>query len=253
MKRLNMLITAALLIGAFFVWPGSAQEPFKGIWEGGQSRWNGVESLYICLKSYNRVGERFSSCFDSEREKIKGLTFTPSSSESTPVHFEIIRDAGTFALDGIFKNGNGAGEYRFEPSADYVAGMKAMGYGDLSRDQVFVLALRDVSRGFIKELKALGYNDLPLDRLIRLRDHGVSIAYITDLKALGYSGLALEELIRLRDHGVSANYAKDLTRLGYKNLPLEQLVRLRDHGVSAAYIEELKGAGFSQMPLEEVV
>src|SRR6185503_16322546 len=244
MRKVIQLATIALLIGLCSDSLRAAQEPVRGEWESGVNRWNGIESLYVCLKSSSLDGRsRFSNCFDTHRENLKGLNFTPSSSVSAPAHLELIRDAGTFILDGQFQNGKGGGEYRFQPSADYVAGMKALGYGELSLDQVFNLALRDVSRDFINSLKSLGYNELPLDGLVRLRDHGVSIAFITDMKALGYSGLSLDDLVRLRDHGVSAKFASELARLGYKDRPIEELVRLRDHGVSTKFMQEMKAAG----------
>ena len=50
---------------------------------------------------------------------------------------------------------------------------------------------------FVREMAALGYTNLTLDNLIRIRDHGVTPDYAKALKALGYDRLAVEDLVML--------------------------------------------------------
>ncbi len=64
-----------------------------------------------------------------------------------------------------------------------------MGYRTGDEDDVFSLAVHDVSRTFIRDLDALGYEHLPLEDLVSMRIHGAGPEFIRELKALGYDGL----------------------------------------------------------------
>ena len=77
-----------------------------------------------------------------------------------------------------------------------------------------------------KDLRALGYSDLTLDELRMARDHGVTPDYVKALASLGYSKLTLDELRMARDHGVTPDYVRQLA-LGYGKLPLDRVIQMR--------------------------
>ncbi|HXJ95138.1 MAG TPA: M56 family metallopeptidase [Terriglobia bacterium] len=130
-------------------------------------------------------------------------------------------------------------------SSDFLSGMVAAGYRNLTVDQLIDLKRHGVTPEFVRGVQQAGYRDLKPEQLITLRDHGVTPDYIAGMKAAGYSGLNLKQLIEARDHGVGPQYLSGLKAGGIENPSLDEAVRLRDHGVDAKYITEMKDAGYS--------
>jgi beta-lactamase regulating signal transducer with metallopeptidase domain len=214
-------------------------------------------------------------------DRFQGLAPTLLSS-SGPATFSLRRAAGTFAFEGMFRSGTGAGTYTFVPSASFPAELEARGFARPTAAEQYLLAREDVAFAFIDELAAqhyarpdlhqlvnaaqdgvdlgylremggLGYRFAQLDALIGLRDHGVSPQYIRELGAQGLTRLTADDLVRARDHGVSAQYVADLTALGYGSLSLDDLVGARDHGVSPGYARELRQLGYPRLSLGELI
>src|SRR5436190_23584069 len=175
-------------------------------WDSWRGDWNMGESLPI--------------------EEFSGLPAGDERFTAANVKFELHREAGALAFDGAFRDGRGAGLFTFQPRAEYVAEMKALGYtDDLALWRRFQLAVHDVGPKYIKALAAEGYSKLTLDEAQRARNHGVTVDYIREMKTLGYHPTAIGDLVRAHDHGVSADYVKAMKAAGYSNLALEDLVR----------------------------
>lgn len=197
--------------------------------------------------------------------------------------FRLRREAGTFAFNGTFSDGEGVGSYTFTPDPGFSAALAHRGLARPTPKQQWSLALGDVGVAYVDELArqgyartvntdglvraaehgaglrylremgALGYRVGSLDALITLRDHGVTPEYVRQMAELGYRGLSAAEATRLVDHGVRPTFIRELAGFGYRNLPLEQLVRLVDHGVSANFVRELAALGYRNLPLEQLV
>src|SRR5712692_6087026 len=205
-------------------------------WNG--DRWNGDWSM----------GQSFPI------EELAGIPPNDEQFSVTNIKFDLHREAGTLAFEGAFRDGRGAGLFRFSPRAQYIAEMKALGYSeDLPQWRRFQLAIHDVGPKYIRELKTEGYDKLSLDQIQRAKTHGVTIEYIRDLKGQGFRGVALESLVRTRDHGVTGDYIKAMKAEGYTGASLDDFVRLRDHGVTQQYVQEMKKAGFSNATIEDLV
>ena len=117
-------------------------------------------------------------------EAFGGLPANDPQFSVSAIKFDLRREAGSFAFDGAFRDGRGAGLFTFLPRPEYTAEMKALGYtDDLPLWRRFQLAAHDVGPKYIRELKAEGFDKLPLDQIQRAKTHGVSIEYIRDLKA----------------------------------------------------------------------
>src|SRR5208282_6339201 len=63
-----------------------------------------------------------------------GLDASLATAKDSPVHFELRRDAGIMNFDGRFHNGEGSGKFSFAASAEYVQGMKSLGYSGLDQE-----------------------------------------------------------------------------------------------------------------------
>src|SRR5579863_445238 len=165
----SMRFVLALALAGVFFGVLSAQELPKGEWRaefqtGGEQLW-----LQIHWESF---GSTHTWGTDVKVSEVWGLDPNLSIGSHPNVKYELRRDAGTVTFTGDFEKGVGTGKVSFAPSAEFVTGMKALGYADLSSDQIFQMAELDVSRDYVKQMRDLGYRDLSADMLIRLKAHG---------------------------------------------------------------------------------
>src|SRR5260370_17018309 len=191
-----------------------------------------------------------------------------NSSTETPVHFAFNRDAGMIDFTGTFQGGEGVGRFSFTPNRNYLATLQSLGVSSDSQiddDDLFSLAMQDVSTAFIREMQSLGYRE-NLDRYIAFRIHGVTTDFVRELRSLGYEKLDADNLVAFRIHAVTPQFVRDMKALGYtlnpndlfafpihavtgefakamkdlgvKNLSADQLVAMRIHGVSTDYVRE---------------
>ena len=213
--------------------------------------------------------------------ELEGLGMRGERWTASDVRFNVRRDAGTVAFQGDFADGRGKGTWGFTPNSEFVSAMRGQ-YKDLSLDQVFKLAIHDVSRPFITALQAQGYSNLTIDELTKMRIHGVDAEYIAEfrkagydkltvqdliktrihgatpafvqeLKAAGFDKLTVDELVKMRIHGVTPDFIREIRALGYKDLPVDELVKLRIHGVTPAFLKEMRDLGYKDLALEDAV
>ena len=187
-------------------------------------------------------------------DDLSGLPANNDQLTAASVKFDLRREAGTFAFEGSFRDGRGAGLFTFAPREAYVGEMRSLGYtDDLPLWRRYQLAVHDVGPKYIRDLTSEGYDKLTLDQVQRAKTHGVTIDYIKDLKGQGFKAVALEELVRLRDHGVTQQYIQDMKKAGFTSATIEDLVRARDHGVKPDYVQDIRGLGLSVTTLEQFI
>ena len=133
---------------------------------------------------------------------LRGLV-RPSGSAEAPARFELVRDAGTVFFEGRLDAKGGSGRFRFVPSPGFESAWESSGRPPLTSEEVYGMAIHDVSRRFIADLAALGYRDAPVADLLALRIHGATAEWIRELHALGYAKVSLDDLVAFRIHGVS--------------------------------------------------
>ncbi|MEW6206981.1 MAG: M56 family metallopeptidase [Acidobacteriota bacterium] len=138
-------------------------------------------------------------------------------------------------------------------TSSYIEEMAALGYTNMTVDELIALKNHDVTPQFIRELKAAGYDKLSVRELIRLRASGASPEAIRELKAAGLESLPFDALIRIQTHGVTASYIKEMSALGYKDLSPDQLVRAHDHGVTADFARAIQAAGYRDLSIDELI
>jgi hypothetical protein len=211
----------------------------------------------------------------------------------TPVQFEMRREAGNASFEGTFRNGKGAGQFTFTPNPGYLTTVRALGvaiedsgkrrHHDREWDedeQLFALAIHDVSTAFIKsmiaegyrvsleeyltmrifditpeyirEMRSLGFKDISHDELVASRIHRVTPAYVREMRAAGWD-LSLDELQSTRIHGATPEFAEEMRKLGYGNLDIDDLVGFRIHGVTADFIQEMAKLGYKNISADDLV
>ncbi|HEX2832278.1 MAG TPA: hypothetical protein VHW00_04645 [Thermoanaerobaculia bacterium] len=208
----------------------------------------------------------------------------------TPVRFEMRREAGTAVFEGTFRNGKGAGQFDFTPNRNYINAVQALGIEfklehkrrDRSEDEeLFALALHDVSTSFIKtmiaegykvsledylslrifnvtpeyirEMRALGFKNISSEELVSSRIHRVTPQYVREMRAAGWSNLTLDDLQSSSIHGATPQFAAEMAKLGYKNLPFDDLVSFRIHRVTPEFINELRTLGYTNVSADNLV
>jgi hypothetical protein len=223
---------------------------------------------------------------------FSGLTAAQvNASAMTPVNFEMRREAGTVAFEGTFRNGKGAGQFTFAQDRGYIDKIRGLGIAfDLDKrgrhrerseeEDLFALALHDVSTTFIKsmiaegyrvslekylemrifnitpeyirEMRSLGFKDIDPDELVATKIHKVTPQFVRDMRAAGWN-LSLEELQTSSIHGATPAFAEEMRKLGYGNLSHDDLVAFRIHRVTPEFIEELRKLGYTKVSADDLV
>jgi len=189
------------------------------------------DRVQLSIRRY-RPGSEMSSSSSVPMSQLSGLTRAQLGS-ATPslIRFDIVRDAGALRLEGYLQNGGGGGNFTFIPNPGYANEMTARGFSDLSDENVFRLAIHDVSMQYINDMTALGYKDLKTDKLITMRIHGVTPNFIRDIEALGFGRPPIDKLVTMRIHGITPDYIRKVQARGFNNASIDQLVRLKIHGI----------------------
>ena len=220
-------------------------------------------------------GNRHSNMGNDIRvSELSGLTADVLTAASRDVKFTLSRDAGVISFDGHFRDGAGVGKYSFQPNADYVKEMSALGYSGLDNEKLFEMAMIDVSTRYTRELQSLGFKP-DLDGLIEARIFNVNREQVEGLKSVGYDNLSLKKLVELRVHGVTPEYVKEMrgagfdesldkfgemhmfgvtpefrqqmAQAGYPNLGTDKLVEFKIHGITPAFIQQMRSLGFTDL------
>jgi hypothetical protein len=247
---------AALVVAA--ARDGQAAGPIAGMWTAESSVWklkgDGTATI-VHLSMRRRGGARGSwqSSFAVPLGDLRGLSSVEVEAPSADVRFELARDAGRFRFEGRFLDGAGAGHFTFAPSDDFAAAARQRGWGSLDAEQLFSLAMHEVSRGFLRDMSALGYESLTLDQAVSLRIHGATPEFVRDLQPLGYTGLTVDQLITFRIHGVSPAFIREFKALGYDRISVDQLVAMRIHGVTADFVRKVNAQASAPASVDRLV
>jgi len=251
---------------------------------------NGVSGSWTAVAESRDDHFEFSMRFgrhenSGNRFKISdfsGLTAAQvHSAASSSVTFELHREAGTVAYEGLFKGGEGAGTFTFTPAEDYPAALRRLGVEPPDDDEhTLTLAIFDVSSSFIRSMQAIGY-DVPLDKYVEFRIFSVDPAYVRDMASMGFDHLSADKLVETRIQGATPDYirlmrhsgkdlsldqyiesrifqvtpefAAEMSRAGYPNLDHDLLVQFRIQGVTTEFINDLKQLGYTRIPPGKLV
>ncbi|HWM92225.1 MAG TPA: M56 family metallopeptidase [Thermoanaerobaculia bacterium] len=168
------------------------------------------------------------------------------------VRFEMRRAAGTFHFEGRFDGDQGQGTFTFQGNPSYIQEMSRLGF-QVEEDDLFSLALFDVSPAYVAELRALGYDDLSLKKLIAFRIHGVSPEYIRAMADAGYRDLPVDKVLAFRIHGVNAEEVRELAKVGLRDLTADRLLEFRIHGVRPELVRAMAESGYEDLSASKLV
>ena len=137
-------------------------------------------------------------------------------------------------------------------SGDFIGGLAAEGYTNLSVDDLVALKTHGVTPEFIHEMNALFNHKLPVDTLTAFKIHGVTPQFMSEMKAAGLSNLSADDLIAFRIHGVTPQYMSEFREAGYDHLSADDLTAFRIHGVTPAFVQEMKALGFNRLSPDDL-
>ena len=120
--------------------------------------------------------------------ELQGLTAETALSAKANVNFNVVRQAGTFACEGYFREGKGAGFWTFTPSQSFVSAMRERGYNNLTEEELLRAALHNLTTNLIEDLKSLGYDRLEFKLLLRASSHSITPEFIREMQSAGYPG-----------------------------------------------------------------
>ncbi len=209
------------------------------------------------------IGSTFGSTMRSDRVRF-GINWTNGSNNSTWTNdmpwssfqgldseqlsrlngehtFKFVRDAGTFVCTGRIASGRGHGDYSFQENVAFMTELQKLGFLSPTSDDLFHMAMNDVSLEFVRSVKSAGLEASASD-LLDLRNHGLSAEFIREAKNAGFHNLSARELIELKDHGVQSDFLRGLKDAGYA-VPVKEIVAMRDHGVDLGFLKELSRYG----------
>ncbi len=176
----------------------------------------------------------------------------PGFTTGQNIRFEMPRAAGTFRFEGRFDGEMGGGTFAFHGNPSYIQEMSRIGH-KVDQDDLFKLALFDVSPAFVSELKSVGYDDLSLDKLVEFRIFDVTPEYIREMAGLGYRDLKADKLVEFRIHGVDPDEVRELAKVGLRDLSADRLVEFRIHGVKPELVRTMADAGYENLSAEKLV
>lgn len=246
------------------------------------------DRIYLNLTTghWNNMGTTFpvSAFANLTAAQINAATMTP-------VNFEMRREAGTIALEGTFRNGKGAGQFTFTPDRSYIDKVRALGVAfDLNErhrrkdrsdeEDLFSLALHDVSTAYIKSMQDIGYRTT-LEKYLEMRIFNVTPEYVREMESLGFKNISAQDLVDTKIHkvtpqfvrdmraagwnlslddlkqaaifGATPEFAAEMKKLGYGNLSHDQLVAFRIHRVTAEFINDLRQLGYDHVDADDLV
>jgi beta-lactamase regulating signal transducer with metallopeptidase domain len=140
-----------------------------------------------------------------------------------------------------------------EPSSDksFVGGIAALGYKDLSVDQLISLKIHGVTTEYVRELLAAGLK-LKVDEIVNFAIHGAQPADIVEMEKLGYK-LTPSEIVNMYIHGLTPEFTRQMKSAGYGTPNFEQLISFKIHDVTPETAEQFKQAGVRGLDFDKLV
>lgn len=144
-------------------------------------------------------------------------------------------------------------EQATEPSSDksFMGGIAALGYKDLSVDQLISLKIHGVTTDYVRELLAAGLK-LKVDEIVSFAIHGAQPSEIVEMQKLGYR-LTPDEIVNMYIHGLTPEFTRQMKSAGFGTPTFEQLISFKIHGATAEIAEQFKQAGVRELNFDKLV
>jgi len=249
MKTLLFFLLAGLLL-AFTAHAGThdvRSDVRSGVWTAELKG----DRLDLTIFRGSREGQRGVNLMGIEVALADlGLAKSAAESSAANVTFSLKREAGTVAFDGRFATGDGAGQYKFAPNDAYERELNALGYDEISDNDMLVFATHDLRIATIRDLIAAGQK--PQRRqLDEIAVFHITASLLREYATLGFPDLTIRDAVQMRVGSVDAKFVNALRDLGYTNLSAHQISEMAILGATPAYIRSLRDAGLLDLSPRE--
>lgn len=241
-----MKTLAALIASLFLALCAHAADLRSGMWSG---RLDGTDRLQLQLDSERHENHM---SFNLPIASLKGLTKSQIESASSDVRFEMTEEAGTLAFDGHFRNGIGAGEYRFTPNAAFVREMESLGIHDFRDDDLLVFTVEHFHAGTVRGLQSLGYT-LTRQQAVEAAIFKITPETVREYASAGFPKLRFQDLVQFRIGKVDAVYINGLRHEGYTSLTAHQIGELAILQVTPEFVHKLAAAGHKNLTAQQLI
>jgi len=250
MRRIRVMFLMSVILAAFSGSTVAGQDSLEGKWAGELREGNTIN-----LSHNFRSRLPGKSSHDSTTMSLDNLIGLPASigSFNGLVQFQLRRDSGTIFYSGSFASTVGAGEFRFVPDLAFAQQLGGRGYNNLSVDELFMMAVHNVSSDFINQVHTFGYTNVTIDQLFAMRIHKVTPEFIQSLKDARYNNVTADDLISMRIHRADADYIRQIKSLGYNNLSGDQIIAMCIHKVTVPFITDLHSLGYDKISADDLV
>lgn len=138
-------------------------------------------------------------------------------------------------------------------SPDFLDGLSAIGYNDLTIQQIIAFKTHGVTPAFIKQIHALGYRDISVPQILSFRIHGITAAYIGQMNAEFDAHISAPQLLAARIHGVSPRRTREIRAILGDDLNLKDILNFRIHGITPEWVEEISVLRFTDVGPETLL
>jgi hypothetical protein len=116
--------------------------------------------------------------------------------------FTMHRDAGDFAFDGWFGNGQGSGTYTFASNESFFDALRKRGCDVQGIDRKMGFALVNVTLAYMDDLASNGYGHMPVHDYITFKALNIDGAYLRKLSEHGFKNLPPHKVITFKALGI---------------------------------------------------
>ena len=189
---------------------------------------------------------------DMEWGKWTGIAPEDLRHEGTAIDARMSAEAGEMRCTGKVHDGTLEGSYSFTPNADFSRKMQAMGFDNLTPDQLQGYAFLDVTTSWVKDLKEAHVKDMTSENLMGLRALKVDATYVHSMASDGYPELEASKLTSMKAVGVTPEKVKAVRAMGYSPTE-EELIQMSVFKIDAPFVQRMKARGFKSLTISQLV
>jgi len=258
--RLLFALSFAFLLAAGLT--VSAQTSLNGDWTAKPSSKDGAK-INLNFQRTSEKGGKNVMGQTFEYSELQGLSREQVMSGG-PVHFSLVREAGTIECEGSFQDQKGSGTFRFTGSQSFLSAMKSRGF-DFEKEtdnqyegrhepenRLFAAATLNVTTKLADELSSAGFK-LDVGDLFKAAIFKIDSNFMREMKATGFPNLDMDDLVKARIFHIDAEFVRQAAQMGFDKQPFEQLVKMSIFKVTPQFVAAIRDEGLTNLSMEEVV
>ena len=211
-----------------------------------------ANEIRVSFSDDERGRDNWSTSFaPSELAGMDVATFR--GSETRPLRFALIREAGRLDCSGQGGRSYATGNCAFTPDAAFTRQLESRGIGRPTRKEAFGLMAVNARRELIDAVAAARYPTPSIDDLMAMSALGVSPTYIAELARLGYRPDSLDALVQFKALDITPAYVAGFARIGDPNIAPDDLVQLKALDITPDYVLGFQRIGYRNLPVDKLV